>query len=385
MKKSILKLLLLVTVLSSSINVINAQYGTGLRKNSAKAIEEVEEADIDEDRIKLPAKFSLNGPKPVSQGGTSKCTAFSSAYWIIGLYNGVSGNMTNFNGCGSPDFLYGMYKKVNSDPGCNEGALMFDENKDVKGIAEILKQYGTTSWNEFPFEDDSINCPAITEALIKKAAKNKIAGYLRLDSKQYNNVQELKAWIYGGYPLWFGCAIDEGFDDPEDKEIIADTLGASGGGHAMTIVGYDDSKNAFKLVNSWGDKWKNDGYAWIDYQYLIRLLNNDGEEATIGVLLPNQNQVPVFRMLSPGSCERANWGNIEIENNTDDEIAVEMSGKNYTNDNAANVDAEEPQRYSSIPAGTIKVKVYNADKSELLKEYSVVVKKCETAKIVVED
>ena len=34
----------------------------------------------------------------------------------------------------------------------------------------------------------------------------------------------------------------------------------------MLVVGYDDDMNAFKVVNSWGKGWGNDGFVWIDYK-----------------------------------------------------------------------------------------------------------------------
>ena len=37
------------------------------------------------------------------------------------------------------------------------------------------------------------------------------------------------------------------------------------GTHCVLIVGYDDNKSAFKIINSWGKDWGNDGYLWIDY------------------------------------------------------------------------------------------------------------------------
>ncbi|MEZ4955452.1 MAG: C1 family peptidase [Saprospiraceae bacterium] len=40
------------------------------------------------------------------------------------------------------------------------------------------------------------------------------------------------------------------------------------GGHAMTIVGYDDGKNAFRIVNSWGTNWGDNGFAWVDYSLM---------------------------------------------------------------------------------------------------------------------
>lgn len=38
-------------------------------------------------------------------------------------------------------------------------------------------------------------------------------------------------------------------------------------GHAMCIIGYDDSKfgGAFEVMNSWGDNWGDDGYFWVKY------------------------------------------------------------------------------------------------------------------------
>jgi C1A family cysteine protease len=38
-----------------------------------------------------------------------------------------------------------------------------------------------------------------------------------------------------------------------------------GGGHAVVLVGWDDSKGAWLMRNSWGKTWGYDGYAWIAY------------------------------------------------------------------------------------------------------------------------
>jgi C1A family cysteine protease/TolA-binding protein len=35
--------------------------------------------------------------------------------------------------------------------------------------------------------------------------------------------------------------------------------------HAVTLVGWDDSKGAWLLRNSWGSNWGEDGYMWIEY------------------------------------------------------------------------------------------------------------------------
>lgn len=39
----------------------------------------------------------------------------------------------------------------------------------------------------------------------------------------------------------------------------------AGGGHAVVLVGWDDSKNAWLMRNSWGPDWGLSGYAWMAY------------------------------------------------------------------------------------------------------------------------
>jgi hypothetical protein len=37
-------------------------------------------------------------------------------------------------------------------------------------------------------------------------------------------------------------------------------------GHAITVVGYDDRRQAIKIINSWGEEWAEQGFAWISYE-----------------------------------------------------------------------------------------------------------------------
>jgi Papain family cysteine protease len=38
--------------------------------------------------------------------------------------------------------------------------------------------------------------------------------------------------------------------------------------HAITLVGYDERLQAFKLINSWGQGWADGGFGWIGYETL---------------------------------------------------------------------------------------------------------------------
>jgi C1A family cysteine protease len=56
----------------------------------------------------------------------------------------------------------------------------------------------------------------------------------------------------------------------------------------MVVVGYDDEKNAYRIANSWGTDWADNGYGWIDYDFMKTLLDQDG--AVIGIVRPNAKQ-----------------------------------------------------------------------------------------------
>jgi hypothetical protein len=46
------------------------------------------------------------------------------------------------------------------------------------------------------------------------------------------------------------------------------------GGHAMVLVGYSEPKQAFKLINSWGNTWGDDGFGWISYRAFTKWAQN---------------------------------------------------------------------------------------------------------------
>ena len=48
---------------------------------------------------------------------------------------------------------------------------------------------------------------------------------------------------------------------PKPKETVL-------GGHAISIVGYDDSKKQFKFLNSWGAAWGEKGFGYVSYDYM---------------------------------------------------------------------------------------------------------------------
>ena len=47
------------------------------------------------------------------------------------------------------------------------------------------------------------------------------------------------------------------------------------GGHAMGIVGYDDSQKLLLVRNSWGTSWASNGYGYLPYDYFLKGFADD--------------------------------------------------------------------------------------------------------------
>jgi C1A family cysteine protease len=41
------------------------------------------------------------------------------------------------------------------------------------------------------------------------------------------------------------------------------------GGHAVPLIGYDDTKQAFLVQNSWGTSWGNNGFFYLPYSVFM--------------------------------------------------------------------------------------------------------------------
>lgn len=72
-------------------------------------------------------------------------------------------------------------------------------------------------------------------------------------------------------PVVIGVTVYDSFNDVSKSNPIINlpksTERDTGGGHAMTIVGYDIPKKQFLIKNSYGRNWGDNGYAWLPFEY----------------------------------------------------------------------------------------------------------------------
>jgi len=94
--------------------------------------------------------------------------------------------------------------------------------------------------------------------------------YYRIKGFADEKLLQIRAAIDAGLPVIFGSTVRQSFldwngpdviDAPKQSEPVA-------GGHAMCMVGYDSARG-FKIVNSWGTRWRDHGCAWLTPDYVI--------------------------------------------------------------------------------------------------------------------
>ena len=77
------------------------------------------------------------------------------------------------------------------------------------------------------------------------------------------SVDKIKAALESG-PLLTTLLVYDDFMD-YGGGIYKHVYGRIDGAHAVSIVGFDDTKRAWLIRNSWGDSWGENGFAWISW------------------------------------------------------------------------------------------------------------------------
>ena len=211
----------------------------------------------------LPTSVDLESkmPSPGNQGQQGSCTAWAVAYaaksyqenqehsWVTSSWS----TKTEF----SPAFLYNQI---------NGGV---DKGSNISVAMKTIKEKGICSLYDMPYnQNDYLTQPNTYQN--ERASNFKGAGYHTV-----KGTEAVKSELADGNPVVISIPVYGDFDDLDANNPIYDKIeGKSRGYHAICLIGYDDSKKAFKLINSWGDSgnwgvkgsyYNKYGYGYISY------------------------------------------------------------------------------------------------------------------------
>lgn len=210
----------------------------------------------------LPSSKDLSEwfPVPGNQGRQGSCVAWSVGYGLKSYQEAVERKQkpTDANSTYSPSYIYNQIKLGTCTTG---GSYVYQ-------AMEMLKTEGTCKMIDFPYNEDV--CDLVPNQNIKSKASNfRIADFRTVDTK---NDMAVKSQLSSNFPIVILMPIDTGFSNLRYNEIYNGPNGQNEGFHAMVVVGYDDSRSAYKLLNSWGTNWGTNGYAWISYSAFRNLV-----------------------------------------------------------------------------------------------------------------
>lgn len=201
----------------------------------------------------LPANKDLSQwfPTPGDQGDQGSCVAWAVGYGLKAYQEAVErkqnqNNLMKF----SPAYIFNQIKI--SD--CKNGS-------SIMRALDLLKQEGVASIDQFPY--NPLDCSRQPNVADKNSARPYAIAEWR--TVPIGNEAEVKSHISSGFPVVIGMFVDDGFMQLRNNETYQWAQGNERGGHAMVVVGYDDSRQAFKVLNSWGTNWGTGGYGWISY------------------------------------------------------------------------------------------------------------------------
>jgi hypothetical protein len=90
------------------------------------------------------------------------------------------------------------------------------------------------------------------------------------------NAAEARAFLLSRGPVVFGTNWYAGMDRPGVDGFVR-LSGPIVGGHAYLVSGYSVARDAFRITNSWGPSWGQQGRAWLSFTDADALIRDDGE------------------------------------------------------------------------------------------------------------
>lgn len=270
-----IRLLIFLILQFSFIATYGQEYSLGLKFTPPEKLQGIPLASTPFSGNNLPESIDLSNKMPPAgnQGKQSSCVGWAVGYacksYQERLEEGKTfliNGLTNKDAVFSPAFIY---NQINN--GVDGGSSFVD-------ALNLVSQQGAVKWVDMPYnENDFISKP--NDEIKSKAKIYRIDFWRRVN---FYDIKEVKAQLNAGYPVIIGAMIDQGFLDNGRNTFGEDFTwssynGSQLGGHAMLVVGFDDNRSAFKVLNSWGLNWGNNGYCWISYS----LFTNTVREAYV--------------------------------------------------------------------------------------------------------
>ncbi len=190
-----------------------------------------------------------------NQQQCGSCWAFSGMAVYESVYKIMHGKELDLSEQYVVDCLEGVTAaNVKADCGsCSGGNVPF--------LFRTLVTSGAALESQFPYQGINTSCSKKNADMPYKVRKQ---GYV---SYKPSSVKEIKEAICKYGPVYSSLKVTNLFQayggGVYDEKVPV--TGPMDTNHAIVIVGWDDSKGAWLVRNSWSEQWGEDGYVWVQY------------------------------------------------------------------------------------------------------------------------
>lgn len=250
-------------------------------KNNPDSLANASICDSPATSFSLPQRVDLKPycPSVKHQGKLSSCVGWALGYGALTIHRAIQHGCTDTrvitHNASSAMFIFNQIEKDEQ----GRGSRIVDAAKFLKTRGDCLARH---------FDHDIADENKRPDSLLAVAAQCfAIAGFDELFSPQDLDsvkVMSVKLALAQNRPVTIGMAIRRNFMLLRNARYWHPDLGDTtpAGGHALVVIGYDDKRQAFQLMNSWGKEWGQDGFIWLKYKefakfakYGVAFLNDE--------------------------------------------------------------------------------------------------------------
>lgn len=191
--------------------------------------------------------WSSRMPPVGDQGQQGSCVGWAVGYAARSYYNHAQAPRP------APVSPAYVFDNIRANPrDCEAGSV-------ISRALDLLKR-GAVTLDEYPYSD-AVCLPARIQP--NGGMGFKIEGWSTVD---HTRVDDIKGQLAQGNPVIISLNVTTEVENLRGSQPVVSPYGSKVlGRHAITIVGYDEQKQAFKLINSWGEVWGDKGYGWVSF------------------------------------------------------------------------------------------------------------------------
>jgi hypothetical protein len=187
----------------------------------------------------------------------------------------------------SPTAIYDGALAVAREREGNPEEVLVDEGCQPSDAVEAMARFGIPNDSDWP--PGGFDPARIVEesdeliAELEKAHKFLLTGWYNVDSEGSTRIDDIKQALSEKYPVVFGRVVTSAFENYMGGDPVTNDSSPAAGGHMMCIIGYR-ADGCFRVVNSWGSGWGDNGLYWCTPDFLLDESAHDFSAISVSAL-----------------------------------------------------------------------------------------------------